>query len=51
MSGLTDGNGHSLPDGDGRVRSDEELVARAYRQAVESGHCDPPRARWEQWLD
>ncbi|MFI8895719.1 hypothetical protein [Streptomyces paradoxus] len=48
---LTDGSGRTLPDAGGRVRSAEELADLAYRQAVESGHCDPPRARWKHWLD
>ncbi|MGW7045392.1 hypothetical protein ACWGDT_22350 [Streptomyces avermitilis] len=51
VSGVTDGSGHNLPDVNGRVWSDEELADRAYRQAIDSGRCDPPRARWKQWLD
>ncbi len=50
ISKLTDGDGNTLPDADGRVWSDKELVDRAYEQAVDSGRCDPPRARWKQWL-
>ncbi|MET9895126.1 hypothetical protein ABZZ47_33925 [Streptomyces sp. NPDC006465] len=50
ISKLTDGNGHTLPDVDGRVWSDKELADRAYKQAVGSGRCSPPRPRWEQWL-
>ncbi|MCX5554765.1 hypothetical protein [Streptomyces sp. NBC_00038] len=50
ISKVTDGNGHNLPDVNGRVRSDKELADRAYQQAVDSGRCDPPRARWKQWI-
>ena len=50
ISKLTDGSGHTLPDANGRVRSDAELADRAYQQAVDSGRCDPPHARWKQWL-
>ncbi|MFF9126595.1 hypothetical protein ACF09J_25470 [Streptomyces sp. NPDC014889] len=50
ISKLTDGNGSTLPDVNGQVWSDEELADRAYKQAVDSGRCDPPRARWKQWL-
>lgn len=50
ISGITDGNGHTLPDANGRVWSYEELTDRAYQQAVGAGRCDPPRARWKQWL-
>ncbi len=49
VSGLTDGDGRNLPDVNGRVRSDEELTARAYQQSVDSGRRDPPTARWKQW--
>jgi hypothetical protein len=51
ISELTDGSGRNLPDADGRVPSDRELVERAYQQAVDSGHCHPPAARWKEWLD
>ncbi|MFE9799618.1 hypothetical protein ACFYP6_12165 [Streptomyces goshikiensis] len=51
ISKLTDGKGHNLPDANGRVWSDKELADIAYQQAVDSGHCEPPRARWKQWLD
>ncbi|KUN49699.1 hypothetical protein AQJ43_35900 [Streptomyces avermitilis] len=51
ISKVTDGNGHHLPDVNGRVWSDNELADRAYQQAVDSGRCDPPHARWRQWLD
>ncbi|MEV8320543.1 hypothetical protein AB0Q95_40985 [Streptomyces sp. NPDC059900] len=44
ISKITDAEG-------GRVGSDKELIDRAYQQAIDSGHCDPPRARWKQWLD
>lgn len=37
------------PDGN-RNRADSELTDRAYRQAVASGRCDPPHARWHAWL-
>ncbi|MEV1062353.1 hypothetical protein [Streptomyces sp. NPDC050263] len=50
VSRLTDGSGRTLPDSDARVWSDTELADRAYRLAVDSGRCDPPRARWRQWL-
>jgi hypothetical protein len=50
VSTLTDGDGRPLPDANGRVWSSRELANRAYRQAVGSGRCDPPRARWKQWL-
>lgn len=50
-SKVTGRGGGSLPGTDGRVVSDEELIDRAYRQALETGQCDPPRARWKQWLD
>lgn len=48
---LTDGSGRTLPDAGGRVWSAEELADLAYREAVASGRCDPPRARWKHWLD
>ncbi|WP_326725826.1 hypothetical protein OHT59_46885 [Streptomyces sp. NBC_00243] len=51
ISKVADGNGRNLPDVYGRVWSDKELADRAYQQAVDSGRCDPPRARWKQWLD
>ncbi|MEU0786494.1 hypothetical protein ABZ341_33570 [Streptomyces sp. NPDC006173] len=51
ISGLADSNGHARPDADGRAWTETELVDRAYQQAVEQGRCEPPRARWEQWLD
>ncbi|MFD5411327.1 hypothetical protein [Streptomyces nojiriensis] len=50
ISALTDGNGHNMPDENGRVWSYEELADRGYRQAVESGRCAPPRARWQTWI-
>ncbi|MER7722114.1 hypothetical protein ABTX99_35250 [Streptomyces flaveolus] len=50
ISKFSDGNGHTLPDVNGRVWSDKELADRAYKQAVDSGRCDPPRPRWRQWL-
>jgi hypothetical protein len=50
ISKVTDGRGHNLADGNGRVWSDKELADRGYQQAVDSGRCDPPRARWRQWL-
>ncbi|MFI8389082.1 hypothetical protein [Streptomyces sp. NPDC085540] len=49
ISRITDGNGHDMPDANGRAWPDEELVERGYWQAVESGRCDPPRARWQMW--
>jgi len=51
FSAITDGKGNTLPDANGRVWSDKELAERAYQQAVDSGLCDPPSARWKQWLD
>lgn len=51
ISKVTDGNGHNLADVNGRVWTDKELADRAYQQAVDSGRCDPPSARWKQWLD
>ncbi|MFA7767956.1 hypothetical protein ACGFNX_12240 [Streptomyces sp. NPDC048723] len=50
ISKVTDGNGRSVPDANGRVWSHKELVDRGYRQAVDSGRCDPPRARWQMWI-
>ncbi|MFF4447774.1 hypothetical protein [Streptomyces sp. NPDC001502] len=50
LSKLTDGNGHGVPDANGRVWSHKELVDRGYRQAVDSGRCDPPRTRWRMWI-
>ncbi|MGA4946968.1 hypothetical protein [Streptomyces cinereoruber] len=50
LSKVTGVNGNTLPDEDGRMWSNEELVDRAYEQAVDSGRCDPPRPRWKQWL-
>lgn len=29
----------------------KELADRAYQQAIAAGRCDPPRARWHEWLD
>ncbi|KPC78701.1 hypothetical protein [Streptomyces sp. NRRL S-4] len=34
---------------DGAFEANRELDARAYQQAVESGHCEPPHARWHGW--
>ncbi|WP_064511381.1 hypothetical protein [Streptomyces graminilatus] len=51
ISKLTDGNGPDLSDVNGRVWSDKDLAAHAYQQSLDSGRCDPPRARWKQWLD
>ncbi|MFC9846352.1 hypothetical protein ACFWFF_25655 [Streptomyces sp. NPDC060223] len=51
FSRLTDGHGHDLPDANGRVLSDKERADLAYQQAVDSGRCYPPRARWRHWLD
>lgn len=50
ISRLADSNGQARPDADGRVWTETELVDRAYQQAVDSGRCEPPRARWEQWI-
>ncbi|WEV25958.1 hypothetical protein OYE22_12685 [Streptomyces sp. 71268] len=30
---------------------DEETIDRAYQKAVETGRCERPRKRWEEWLD
>lgn len=50
ISKVTDVHGNTLLSQDGRVLSDKELLDLAYEQAVDSGHCDPPRVRWKQWL-
>ncbi|WP_159043731.1 hypothetical protein [Streptomyces sp. NRRL S-1521] len=50
-SQVTGRDGARLPDANGRGSSDQELIDRAYRRALETGRCDPPRTRWEQWLD
>ncbi|MFD7681039.1 hypothetical protein [Streptomyces sp. NPDC060187] len=51
ISRLADGTGHARPDAEGRASTEKELADRAYQQAVDSGRCEPPRARWEHWLD
>ncbi|MYS24847.1 hypothetical protein GA0115240_17049 [Streptomyces sp. DvalAA-14] len=28
-----------------------EQADRGYRQAIAAGRCDPPHARWHEWLD
>lgn len=40
-----------LPDDEEAVGANSELDARAYQRAVESGHCEPPHARWHEWRD
>ncbi|MCF2125641.1 hypothetical protein L1I79_04225 [Strepomyces sp. STD 3.1] len=51
VSTVTGRDGPGLPGANGRIRPDPELIDRAYRQAIASGHCDPPGARWKRWLD
>lgn len=41
----------NAPPRDETTAASKELVARAYRKAVDSGRCDPPHARWHEWLD
>ncbi|UUN28521.1 hypothetical protein [Streptomyces sp. FIT100] len=50
VSKLADANGDPLPDGDGVVRSDQELARRAYQEAIAAGRCEAPQPRWRRWL-
>jgi hypothetical protein len=45
-----DSKGDPLPDANGRRWTIEELTERAYREKVAEGACEPPSARWRQWL-
>ncbi|MFJ9523177.1 hypothetical protein ACIRPK_33655 [Kitasatospora sp. NPDC101801] len=40
----------TMGDAQGRVRTDEEQSADAYQQAIASGWCEAPHARWHDWL-
>jgi hypothetical protein len=44
------GGGRTLPDASGHVPTASELFERAYRDALASGRCEPPAARWRQWI-
>ncbi|WP_329363139.1 hypothetical protein OG896_06145 [Streptomyces sp. NBC_00669] len=34
----------------GKVRTDQRLADRAYRQAAAAAGCRPPHARWHGWF-
>jgi len=38
------------PDSSERARADKELAERSYQEAIAAGRCDPPHARWHEWI-
>ncbi|MDX3074635.1 hypothetical protein [Streptomyces sp. MI02-7b] len=36
---------------DGKPTTVEELAAKAYQHAYESGACEKPHSRWHDWVD
>ncbi len=50
VAAFADSDGQPFPDSNGRPQTWHELDERAYQEAVDAGRCDPPTARWRQWL-
>ncbi|KQV08742.1 MULTISPECIES: hypothetical protein [unclassified Kitasatospora] len=50
MITMGDEHGNPLPDAQGKVQTPEEQSADAYQQAIASGQCEAPHARWHDWL-